>query len=101
MKRLKKEFKSCGFYFKQLKRVDNIAIYEKTLIKPVCDRSSYEVIRISSHNGYKLGWSYIDPAETYPSNSMWGTHGFTADTLANAEKQFDKMQGRPDNPGSV
>ena len=101
MKTLRKEFKSCGFYFEQVEREGNVAIYKKTSIKPPDSRPGYEIIRIASHNGYNLGGAYIDPAETYPSNSMWGTSGFTAMTLAGAHEKFKQMQGYPDRTSVV
>ena len=79
MKVLNKEFKSCGFNFKQIKRKDDIAIYRKVPLTGNSD--SYEVIKISRHNGYNLGGNFVQPAETYPSNSLWGTHAWTCTCL--------------------
>ena len=90
MKELQKEFKSCGFYFKQIKRDGNTAIYEKKSVDN--NTVSYEVIQIGSHNGYKLGQNYISPAETYPCNSMWGTTGFTAGTMESAEDRYKDVK---------
>ena len=89
MKVLEKEFKSCGFDFEQVKRSKDVAIYKKKAISHV--GHSYEVIKISRHNGYKLGGNYVQPAETYPSNSLWGTHGWTCTTIAIAENKFNEL----------
>ena len=89
MKILNEKFKSCGFNFNQVKRDGDIAIYEKV---PITHNGvSYEVIKISRHNGYKLGGNLVHPAETYPSNSLWGTHGWTCTSMENAEKKFKEL----------
>ena len=89
MKVLEKEFKSCGFNFKQVRRDKDVAIYKKKATNHI--GHSYEVIKISRHNGYKLGGNYVHPAETYPSNSLWGTHGWTCQTIESAERRFDEL----------
>ena len=89
MKLLNKEFKSCGFNFKQVQREGDVAIFEKASIN--CNGVSYEVIKISRHNGYKLGGNYVEPAETYPSNSLWGTAGWTCTSMDSAEKKFKEL----------
>ena len=89
MKVLEKEFKSCGFNFQQVKRIKDVAIYKKKATDHI--GHSYEVIKISRHNGYKLGGNYVQPAETYPSNSLWGTHGWTCQTIEGADRKFDEL----------
>lgn len=90
MKLLEKEFKSCGFNFEQVQRKGDVAIYKKKAISHV--GHSYEVIKISKHNGYKLGGNYVQPAETYPSNSLWGTHGWTCTSIEAAQSKFDDLR---------
>lgn len=85
MKILEKEFKKKGFNHKQLKRDGELAIYERW--KDV-EAPHFEVIKIGSHNGYELGGTYIEPAETYPSDGQWGTAGWTYLALEEAEKKF-------------
>jgi hypothetical protein len=46
---------------------------------------------IGSHNGYKLGGSYIKPAETYPSSSMWGIAGWTCPDELTANEKFENI----------
>ena len=58
---------------------------------PEAGHVHYEVVRIGRHNGYNLGGSYIEPAETYPSSSMWGTAGWTCDDKATAQDKFDEL----------
>ena len=90
MKKLEKKFKSRGFIHEQVTRVGNRAIYKRY---PVKDERGihYEVVKIGSHNGYKLGTSYIDATETYPSTSMWGRCGWTCKDLHMAQEKFDAL----------
>lgn len=90
MRKLSKNFRQKGFNFSQIKREDNKAIYKRS--KPGSKHISYEVILISSHNGYELGGQYIEPAETYPSSSQWGVKGFTCTSLERAEVRFKKLK---------
>jgi hypothetical protein len=92
MKKLKKNFKSRGFFHEQVTRVGNRAIYKRHPVKvDHVSANHYEVVKIGSHNGYKLGASYIDATETYPSSSMWGTCGWTCDSLETAQDKFDEL----------
>lgn len=62
------------FTFKQLIRKGMHAVYEQWQFGRLV---AYETIRIMSHNGYTVNDTYIAPAESMPSASAWGTHGFT------------------------
>ncbi|MBC8416942.1 hypothetical protein H8E06_01255 [bacterium] len=99
MKVLEKEFKSCGFNFKQVKRTGDVAIYKKKAANH--GGQSYEVIKVSRHNGYNLGDNYVHPAETYPSNSLWGTHGWTCQTIEAADLRFDKLLSNKPSQATV
>jgi len=88
MRKLPKTFKQKGFNLSQIKREGNKAIYKKTRGKVI----SYEVIVVSSHNGYELGGQKIDPAETYPSTSQWGLKGWTCTTVECAEKRYSTLK---------
>jgi hypothetical protein len=93
MKILEKEFNANKFNFKQITRVGDAAIYEKTAIggKAV----SIEVIRIKSHNGYELAGVKIAPAEVYPSSSQWGIYGWTYTKMEDAMKKFESIKPKP------
>ena len=86
MKKIESEFTRGGFYHRQIKRVGNVAIFERQALNS--REPHYEVVKISSHNGYNLGGAYIDPAETYPGASLWGLQGWTHSDLAAAEENF-------------
>ena len=88
MKKLEKEFTKSNFWHRQLKRIGKVALYERGSIKH--GDSHFEIVKISSHNGYKMGASYIESAETYPGASLWGIQGWTCTDLEKAEKTFKK-----------
>lgn len=92
MKILPKEFTKTGFSYKQLRREGNVALYEQ---RGLSGGIGYEVILISSHKGYSVGegGSYIEPAETYPSSSLWGQKGWTylRTQLDLANRKFDGL----------
>jgi hypothetical protein len=84
-KPIKEKFTREGYTHTLLKRKGDVAIYEQRKTK---NNVAYEVIVISRHDGYTLGGAYIEPAETYPSNSEWGVKGFTYRDLTKAEEKF-------------
>lgn len=90
MRKLAKTFKQKGFNLSQIKRDGIFAIYTKT--KTNSNFTSYEVIIISNHNGYEIGGAYIEPAETYPSSSQWGTKGWTYTNIKDAEAKFSALK---------
>lgn len=85
MRKIKNEFVRSGFTHKLVKRTGCVAIYKRR-----SGRSDwhYEIVKISSHNGYKLGDQYVKPAETYPGASLWGIQGWTCTTLEKAQTRF-------------
>jgi hypothetical protein len=90
MRKISKVFKQKGFNFTQIKRIEDFAIYKKIPVNGT--HTSYEVIIVSRHNGYELGGQKIEPAETYPSSSQWGTKGWTYTTLKDAETAFTALK---------
>lgn len=73
---------STRFEYRQLIRKGSYAIYEQHQFGRLV---AYEVIRIMSHNGYRIGDTEIPAAESMPSSSAWGQHGFTFGPDAKAE----------------
>ncbi len=78
---------SCARIIKQLKRVGNIAIYERR-VESNGNLDGYEVVKIGRHNGYVLGGQRIDPAETYPGSSAGGRDAVYPSNLERAEQLF-------------
>jgi len=89
MKKLEKKFIRNGFKHEQVRRTDRVAIYKRW--KYGVNDIHYEVIKISKHNGYKLGASFVKSAETYPGGSLWGIQGWTHQTLESAQSKFKEV----------
>lgn len=89
------EIVSKGFRHKQLWRNGDIAVYWKVALPNNSSHKEvdcgFETIIITRHNGYTLGDSYIEPAETYPGPSVWGQRGWTHLTLLEAERKFKQL----------
>lgn len=94
-KPVKTEFRWTGDGFgnasarviKQMKRVGDVAIYER-IVEKTSTVDGYEVVRIGRHNGYTLGGQYVAPAETYPGSSQFGKSAWSCSTLERAETLF-------------
>jgi len=89
MKTLPKTINSKGFTYVQVAREGMKAIYRQD--KEGYKTSSFETIKIGSHNGYELNGTKIPASETYPSSSLWGIQGWTYKTLEEAKKKFKKI----------
>ena len=70
MKKLEKKFIRNGFNHVQIKRTGKVAIYKRR--KGDEEYAHHVVRKISNHNGYKFGASFVKPAETYQDGSLWG-----------------------------
>jgi hypothetical protein len=88
-KPLAESFKKNGFNHELIIREGDVAIYERSKNGK---NFHYEVIIIKRHNGYMLAGILIEPAEIYPSSSLWGANGFTYNTLEEAENKFNSLK---------
>ena len=75
MKPLPIKFTSKGFTHEQLLREGNVALFQR--YQSDASKCHYEVILVQSHNGRKIGGTFLEPAEFYPSTSTWGQYGWT------------------------
>lgn len=91
MKSILISFEKSGWFFEQIKRQGAIAIYKRW--KDGGLPPHYEVIRIQSHNGFPIPGTdkQSEPAEFYPSEKQWGTHGFTFTKMEGAEIKFHEL----------
>jgi hypothetical protein len=89
MKTLPKTINSKGFTYVQIAREGKKAIYRQD--KEGYTSSSFETIKIGSHNGYELNGTKIPASETYPSSSLWGIQGWTFSSLEDAKKKFKRL----------
>jgi len=83
------QFKKKGFNYKQVRRDGMKAIYLQT--RDDSQVSNYEVVRLGRHNGYNMGGSHIEPAETYPGSSLWGIMGWTCTDIESANKRYNQL----------
>lgn len=96
-KPVKTEFRWTGDGFgasnarliKQLKRVGDVAIYERRA-ESSGDLDGYEVVKIGRHNGYTLGKQQVEPAETYPGAAAGGKQALYTTRLDRAEQIFNE-----------
>jgi len=93
-KKLQDSFNKNGFTFEQVWREGDFAIYKQT--KQGVNKQWYEAIKITRHNGYKIGGNVIEPSEIYPSNEKWGILGFTCVDLVSAHKKIGYMKDHLD-----
>ncbi len=90
MKKIEKEFTSKNFSFKQIRREEEFAIYER-FHDSTPEKKHYEVVKILSHNGYSIGGQAYPASEYYPSSNGWGVDGFTCVTKKSACEKLEKM----------
>jgi hypothetical protein len=83
------QFKKKGFTYTQLKREGKRAIFQQTRAGSVVN--NYEVVKIGRHNGYVMGGSSIEPAETYPGSSLWGITAWTCSSIESAMQRYDAL----------
>lgn len=83
------EFKKKGFTYKQVKREGMKAIFEQS--REGSSLKNYEVVKLSRHNGYNMGGSFIEPSETYPGSSLWGIMGWTCLDMDRALVKYNSI----------
>jgi hypothetical protein len=76
-KPLPTRFKRDGFFYRQIAREKNAAIYEQTWNGCPNPSVCYEVIRIRLREGFQIGARFVEPGEVYPNSEAWGVDGFT------------------------
>ena len=65
------------------------AIFQQT--RDDSSLNNYEVVKIGRHNGYNMGGSFIEPAETYPGSSLWGITGWTCTSIDSALSRYEQL----------
>lgn len=96
-KPIEKEFNGRGqqkcFYFKCLKRVGDIALYEKSSTDGVGKWWEVVVIRKQEASDNLIGGVVVhfEAKERYPSDEQFGVDGWCYSTLSAAEKKFSDM----------
>ena len=95
MKPMPLTFVKNTFAYEQVLRNGQIAIYKQrlnaTADKPVRGCLAYEVIRIQQIPDGEMFGRPIEAHETGPSNSSWGTDGWTYPTLERAKAKYHAL----------
>ena len=78
-----------GYCFRIIERVGNFAVFcgNNDLVR----NPTFEIIEIQSHDGRSIGGVDYPPAEYAPSNSQWGTKGWTKTTLESAMGKLKEL----------
>lgn len=94
MIRIETSFIYNGFYFEQLRRTGDIALYQKTSVHPRTLQvepdatPSYEVIRIRIQKATTItvgdATFEVVEKEIYPKDGAWGLDGFSFNLLEDA-----------------
>jgi hypothetical protein len=53
---------------------------------------AFELVRIGRHNGFSIAGLTFPPAETYPSSSLWGSHGWTYGSVELAQSAMERKR---------
>jgi hypothetical protein len=83
------------FTYRELIRKGMHAIYEQWQFGKLV---AYEVFRIMSHDGFQVKnattgqVANIDPAESMPSGSAWGIHGFTYSAQSHKDPKSEAIK---------
>jgi hypothetical protein len=81
---LPKEFTCRDGHFVQLKRIDNLAIYQRN--------KHFEVIYVQSNEPFEITKGvFTEKKEGWPADTTWGVRGWTELTLEGAEKKFEEL----------
>lgn len=88
MKRLT-EYTKNKYEFRLVQRVADYAIFLG--LKEKSPARNYEVIKIQSHQGREIHGKSFPPAEYPPSDSQWGTQGWTYPTFRQAQEKLHSL----------
>jgi hypothetical protein len=90
-KPLPESLKRQGFRYECVERKGDWAIYRQ--IEKANDKTmAFELVRVGRHNGFSIAGLTFPPAETYPSSSLWGSHGWTYPDLEIARQSMARKR---------
>ena len=84
-------FQRGEFYYRQIGREKDIAIFEQTWRGCSEPNVCWEVVVIRRHGGKTIKGHWVEPSEFYPSSSEWGKYGFTFPNRDKAWAKFFEM----------
>jgi hypothetical protein len=86
---LPESFRAKGWDFRQIDRIGDVALFEKTHTEVACP--SYEVVIVQRHGARVIAGREIPAAEAMPSTEMWGRAGWTLTTENTAREKFTAL----------
>ncbi len=90
-KPLPESLKRQGYLYQRVERSGDWAIYQQ-IRKHDSKVVAFELVRVGRHNGFSIAGLTFPPAETYPSSSMWGSHGWTYGSLDLAQTALSRKR---------
>jgi hypothetical protein len=90
-KPLPETLKRQGFLYQRVERQGDWAIYRQVR-KDDMRTMAFELVRIGRHNGFSIAGLTFPPAETYPSSSLWGSHGWTYGSVELAQSAMERKR---------
>ena len=90
VKLLPSTFNSGGFWFRQLCRKGNVALFEKSKGD---NNRSFEVVRIQRREERFAFGKVLPASEVMPSAERWGKDGWTYADLEQAREKFRALAG--------
>jgi len=61
------------------------------------EKYHHEVVFITRHDGYTISGVFCQPAEQYPGNEKWGSHGFTIHSYVMALRKLKSLLSNAQN----
>lgn len=97
MKSLGTAYKKNTFYFEQVERQGQIAIFKQRL-RPGVGCLAFEVIRIREEPERIIQGVTIPAHERAPGNEEWGRHGWTYPTIDDARAKMRALVAEAKEP---
>lgn len=96
MEPLPLEYKKYGFLFKQIKRVENVAIYSQSDVE-TGQFHGYEVFIIQEQPATEIYGRFYEAKENVPGSSQWGQLGFTVGKMERALLKMEELLKKEHN----
>ena len=105
-KTLARSFNKDGFQFRQIKRTDHAALYEKEkngstsyeVVRPKINKRDHSFPPYTTKDGTEHpGQTVPAGSESYPSSEDWGTYGFSYPSRTSAEAKLRSLSETQDH----
>ena len=89
MKPLIETFTRKGLTYRQIRREDDVAVFEVTSTD--WKHPMFEVIHVRKRSDRKIEGRLVEAHEAFPSDEEWGRYGYTALNLDHANHVFERV----------